>query len=95
MGKTLVEQLRADIESLRSVRTDLAEPMHEYLSDGGNPAYGLDDEQIGEALLLTAVWGAVRELERSSQRLERLTYVLAALTVTLVVQTAFLFAQSG
>ena len=85
-----IEKLRRELQGIREARTSLRDDLYDFLSDGRSSAYGFDDEQIGEALLLLATWRATKELSKSSSRLEKVTWVLTLLTVVLIALTATL-----
>lgn len=92
MGKpkrTLSERLIADLIDLKGTRTELDTPIRDFLRNE-RTAYEIDEEQVGQGLLILMVWSSVRQLADLSRRLERVTWVLIFLTAVLLALTTLL-----
>ena len=83
-------KLRNTLSEFREARESLRKEIYDFL-EGGDPSYGYTgEEQVGEALLLLGIWQVTKDLSKSSARLEKVTWGLAALTLALLVLTIIL-----
>jgi len=81
----LARSLTAELEGLKVLRTRFQEPVLNFLrNDGTN---WIDDEHIGQALLILMLSTSAKRFEKSSRRLEFLTWGLLGLTIALLVPT--------